>query len=250
MRRVAGKLAILCDFDGTVTVEEVSTSLLDKYSGHKWRDADADLFAGRITLRETMAREFGMLRAPRAGMERFVRGVHLRKGFTELVEAAREHRAPLLIVSEGLDFYIAAFLKDKGLNVDFRTNHAVFSRNGIIVEHPFSDDECKRCGTCKKAQLVDFKSRGFITVYIGDGISDRCPARYCDVLFSRNGLLEYCKKEGIDCIPYEDFYDVLRALEGMFWNASRTAPKRPSRCFGPSKKRHRALRPAPPPRRR
>jgi len=246
VRRVAGKVAILCDFDGTVTVEEVSTSLLDEFSGRDWRDADQDLFAGRISLRETMEREFRVLRASRAQMERFVRKVHLRPGFRELLAAARQNGASLMIVSEGLDFYIRAFLRDKGIAAGFRTNRAIFTDDGIVMEHPYSDPECDQCGTCKKAQLWDLKAQGFTTVYIGDGISDRCPSRHADLLFARNGLLEYCRKEGIRCIPYDDFSDVLRTLEGMFWKP----PVGRSQCPGPSGKRPEAPRPRPRPRRR
>jgi len=247
---MAGKAAILCDFDGTVTVEEVSISLLEQFTGAAWRDADADLLSGRKTLRETMEREFGLLRAPRAAMERFVRQVRLRTGFSELADAARSHRVPFIIVSEGLDFYIDAFLDDKGLKVDVRTNHAVFSDKGIIVEHPFSDGECHKCGTCKKAQLLRFKDKGYTTVYIGDGISDRCPARFCDVLFARNGLLEYCRREGIRCVPFGDFTDVLRVLEDSLWKRPREASGRHRRCSSPSGKKPKAPPPRPRPPRR
>jgi 2-hydroxy-3-keto-5-methylthiopentenyl-1-phosphate phosphatase len=247
---VAGKVAILCDFDGTVTVEEVSTSLLDRYSRRDWREADRDLFAGRMTLRQAMEREFGLLRASKEEMERFVSEVHLRAGFRELVAAARRHRAPLVIVSEGLDFYIRAFLEDKGIDVEYRTNRAVFTRNGIAMKHPFSDAGCDRCGTCKKAQLALFKRKGYTTVYIGDGVSDRCPAAHADLLFARNGLLRYCRKERLRCVPYEDFTDVLRVLEGSLWKRPRAASRRPQRCSAPSPRKPGPPQPRPRPRRR
>jgi 2,3-diketo-5-methylthio-1-phosphopentane phosphatase len=213
-----------------VTVEEVSIALLDEFGGREWRKADRDLLAGRITLRETMEREFGLLRAPRAEMEAFVRKVRLRRGFRELLAAARRHGVPFVIVSEGLDFYIRAFLEDMGIEADIRCNRALFGPAGIVMEHPYADGECDRCGTCKKAQLLDFRARGFTTVYIGDGISDRCPAREADVLFARDGLLEYCGKQGIRCHSFRDFKDVLAVLGKRFWKAtssSASSPRRP-----------------------
>jgi 2-hydroxy-3-keto-5-methylthiopentenyl-1-phosphate phosphatase len=253
VRSLAGNVAILCDFDGTVTVEEVSTSLLDRFSPREWREADQDLLAGRMTLRQTMEREFWLLRASRSEMERFVGNVHLRSGFREFVAASRRHRVPLVIISEGLDFYIRAFLEDKGIDVEYRTNRAVFTGNGIAMEHPFSDAACDHCGTCKKAQLAIFKRKGYTTVYVGDGVSDRCPARHADLLFARDGLLRYCRKERIRCVPYEDFTDVLRVLEGRFWKgrkAARAARPRRRRCRAPSGKRPPAPAPRPRPRRR
>jgi len=206
------KLAILCDFDGTVTIEEVSVSLLKKYTGDHWLKADRDLYEGRVTLRETMKREFSLLKAPREEMEEFVRGIHLRPGFGELVEAARNAGVPLVIVSEGLDFYIAAFLEHHGLDVQFWTNRAIFTPEGVRVEYPYSWEECDYCGNCKYGHIINFRNEGCTTVYIGDGISDRCPARKADILFARDGLLDFCRKEKLACIPYEDFRDVLRSL--------------------------------------
>jgi 2-hydroxy-3-keto-5-methylthiopentenyl-1-phosphate phosphatase len=209
--------AILCDFDGTVTIEEVSVGLLKRYAAQEWERADSDLNSGRTSLRETMAREFCTLRAPREELECWVRTVRLRAGFRELVAEAKRREAPLAIASEGLDFYIEAFLAHQGIVVPFRTNHAVFTAGGICVEHPYSSPECDFCGTCKKALLAKFKSEAFTTVYVGDGISDRCPARYADMLFARGGLLEFCGKEGIPCVEYRDFFDVLKVLGQRFW---------------------------------
>jgi len=212
IKSLKGKLAILCDFDGTVTIEEVSVSLLKKYTGEHWLKADRDLYSGKITIRETMRREFALLKAPRAEMEEFVRSINLRQGFREFAKAAKKGGSPLVIASEGLDFYIDAFLKHYGLDVEFRTNRAIFTDAGIKVEYPYSWEECDKCGNCKYAHLMNFKRQGYTVVYIGDGISDRCPARKADILFARNGLFEYCRREGIECIPYENFDDVMNYL--------------------------------------
>jgi 2,3-diketo-5-methylthio-1-phosphopentane phosphatase len=211
------RVAIFCDFDGTVTLEEVSVGLLKAFAPHAWETADSDLYSGRTTLRETMAREFGALRAPREELEKWVWAVRLRAGFRELVDEARNRKVPLTIVSEGLDFYIEAFLAHQGIAVPFRTNRAVFTDGGICVEHPYSSPDCDLCGTCKKAFLARFRDECYTTIYVGDGISDRCPARYADLLFARDGLLEYCEGAGIPCFEYRDFFDVLEVLVQRFW---------------------------------
>src|SRR5512136_554630 len=126
MAAPVARFAIFCDFDGTVTIEEVSVGLLKRYAAGTWEAADSDLYSGRTTLRETMAREFCTLQAPREELESWVRTVRLRPGFRELVEEAGRHGVPLTIVSEGLDFYIEAFLAHQGIGVPFRTNRAVF----------------------------------------------------------------------------------------------------------------------------
>ncbi|MEM3043813.1 MAG: HAD-IB family phosphatase [Thermoplasmata archaeon] len=206
------RLAILCDFDGTVTVEEVSVSILERFSGGRWRSADRALREGRITLRETMEREFSQVRATPGEIGRFVRGIHLRPGFGELLEWARAEGAPVVIVSEGLDFYIRSFLRERGLRVPFMANRAVFTKIGIRVQHPHASPLCGLCGNCKRAHIEAFRRGGFRTVFIGDGISDRCAAQHADVVFARGNLLRHCRSSGIGCVPYDDFFDVLWAL--------------------------------------
>ena len=52
-----------------------------------------------------------------------------------------------------------------------------------------------------------------LLVYIGDGISDRCPVRYADVIFAKRSLIVYCQKENITYHEFKDFNDVRMRLE-------------------------------------
>jgi 2-hydroxy-3-keto-5-methylthiopentenyl-1-phosphate phosphatase len=49
-------------------------------------------------------------------------------------------------------------------------------------------------------------------VYIGNGFSDRCPAEYADMLLAKGDLLNHCRREKIECIPFGNFRDVEREL--------------------------------------
>lgn len=225
-------LAILCDFDGTVTIEEVSVSLLKRYSGERWRKADALLRSGRLTLRETMKGEFSLIRAPREELEAFLRGIHVRPGFRELVIWARRNRVPILVVSEGLDFYIRAFLGQRRIEVPFRANRAIFTERGISMKFPHANPACDYCGNCKLLHIERLRGRGYTTVFVGDGISDRCASERADVVFARGALLEHCRGSGVPCVPYEDFFDVLRSIiaRGTTEAASTAATKRGRRA--------------------
>ena len=44
--------------------------------------------------------------------------------------------------------------------------------------------------------------------YVGDGYSDRCAALAAYRRFARRGLARYLDREGVDYIPFDDFYDV------------------------------------------
>jgi 2-hydroxy-3-keto-5-methylthiopentenyl-1-phosphate phosphatase len=67
------------------------------------------------------------------------------------------------------------------------------------------------CGEpCKRADVADLG--GF--VYVGDGFSDRCVAEAASRVFARDGLARYLDEKGVPYEPFDDFYDVDRALAG------------------------------------
>ena len=71
--------------------------------------------------------------------------------------------------------------------------------------------ECAVCGErCKRSDVAGLN--GF--TYIGDGYSDRCVAELASRVFARDGLAAYLAQRGVSFEPFDDFYDVARALEG------------------------------------
>jgi 2-hydroxy-3-keto-5-methylthiopentenyl-1-phosphate phosphatase len=53
-----------------------------------------------------------------------------------------------------------------------------------------------------------WRARGFETVLIGDGFSDRCGAREADRVIARGDLLDWCAREGIPARAFDDFAGV------------------------------------------
>ncbi|MGE5578073.1 MAG: phosphoserine phosphatase, partial [Syntrophothermus sp.] len=74
---------------------------------------------------------------------------------------------------------------------------------------------CGKCGSCKKRRLEQLRGPKTIMVYVGDGISDLCPAQEADIVFAKAQLLSFCRRERIPCIPFEGFADVRRTLERL-----------------------------------
>ena len=54
-----------------------------------------------------------------------------------------------------------------------------------------------------------------IIVYVGDGISDRCPVRYADIVFAKHSLVSYCQRQNISYYRYRTFGDVQARLEAL-----------------------------------
>src|SRR5690348_13466895 len=60
---------ILCDFDGTISVEDVIDSLLDRFGRPGWEVLEQDWRAGRIGSRECMSGQVDLLHMTRAELD-------------------------------------------------------------------------------------------------------------------------------------------------------------------------------------
>jgi 2-hydroxy-3-keto-5-methylthiopentenyl-1-phosphate phosphatase len=78
---------------------------------------------------------------------------------------------------------------------------------------PYKDKNCLTCAHCKKKTILSKSAPGELKIYIGDGQSDICPAKYADKIFAKDTLLKYCRKEKIPHTPYKNLkkvYDYLK----------------------------------------
>jgi 2-hydroxy-3-keto-5-methylthiopentenyl-1-phosphate phosphatase len=63
-----------------------------------------------------------------------------------------------------------------------------------------------------------FLADGYRVVYIGDGRSDFAPASMCQQVFAvvdNNSLLARCREGNVDCHPFDDFHDVIGAIDSV-----------------------------------
>lgn len=208
------KLAVLTDFDGTITRNDVAESILEEFAPAEWWDIEELHRARRIGTRESMMRQFALVRASRSDLLEFAdRVAVLDETFRPFVSFCEGRGIVLEIVSEGLDFYLDHLLEKWHLNVPVRTNRALFEEGRIRIEHPWADATCTLCGACKLLRLFELRVRGHRLVYIGDGNSDLCAAVEADVVFAKGELARLCGEEEIPFVPFDRFSDVQRHLE-------------------------------------
>jgi 2-hydroxy-3-keto-5-methylthiopentenyl-1-phosphate phosphatase len=50
---------------------------------------------------------------------------------------------------------------------------------------------------------------------VGDGNSDIYSARIAKRVFATGQLLQRCRDEKIDCVPFKDFYEVIKGLQNI-----------------------------------
>src|SRR3990172_9253486 len=207
----ARRVAVLSDFDGTITRMDVAEAILARFAPPEWWEIEELHRARRLGTRETMARQFALLRGDPGPWIDFVhREARMDPAFPSFLRFCREHGFPLEIVSEGLDFYVYDLMKMWSLDVPVRTNRAVFDGGPVRIEYPFAEPGCTLCGTCKLRRLFELRVAGHRVVYIGDGDSDLCPAVEADVVFAKERLAELCDSESIPYHPFGTFADIGR----------------------------------------
>jgi len=110
------KTLVQSDFDGTITEEDISFFLLDAFAQGDWRRWLREYKEHRISVGEFSTRAFAMVKADKQTLLEALRGrVKVRAGFRDLVNYCLNKGLRLVIVSNGVDFYIRAVLQDMGL---------------------------------------------------------------------------------------------------------------------------------------
>jgi HAD superfamily phosphoserine phosphatase-like hydrolase len=170
--------------------------------------------SGELGHRSLTEAECAQLRCrPDEALE-FVRGFELDPDFPAFALQVAARGDALCVVSEGFDFYIRLLLERVGLgHLPLSSNRLRFEGGGARPEFPQQDRSCGRCGNCKGAEVKAWRARGYRTVMIGDGLSDRCGAREADAVLARGALLDWCRSEGLEAVAAEDFAAVAQFAE-------------------------------------
>jgi 2-hydroxy-3-keto-5-methylthiopentenyl-1-phosphate phosphatase len=208
------KTLIQCDFDGTVTEKDVSYLILDTFANGDWKKVLANYRENKISVDRFNKQAFAMVRVSRETLTKFVRDkAKIRYGFKELIDYCHERDFRLVIVSNGLDFYIDVILANAGIrNIEVSAAQTKFCRKGIKVQYIGPDGNQATDGL-KEMYTKLFLAEGYRLIYLGNGASDIYPARLAHHVFARDDLLSHCIKENIACTPFTNLNDVITSLE-------------------------------------
>jgi len=210
------KTIVQCDFDGTVTRQDVSFLLLNAFADGDWRQLLDEYRAGRISVGTFNNKAFAMVRADRQTLLDFIfmkSKLEVRPGLKELLTYCSQKGFEFVIVSNGLDFYVEAILRDIGVeNIRVFAAQTRFTPDGLRVGY-IGPDGRKLQGNFKDAYIKSFLSEGYRVVYMGNGLSDFPPARMAHHVFATDDLLAYCREMNLNHTPFADQHDVIRGLE-------------------------------------
>lgn len=220
---MSGRIAVVCDFDGTATVDDLADALSIRHLGYdRWKAANDAFHAGEISFVELLRRIFEPVAATPEEVRDFALAhATFRPGFAELIASCKEQGVRFVLASGGLDLYIRPALTKlpaaltRGLEI--RANGARHVAGGLALSFPFADapGACGACGSCKGAIVKELQASGHTVVSVGDGNADRCMAGVADVLFARGRLRDWCLSRGIACEEFETFAPVIERVAAL-----------------------------------
>ena len=210
------KTLVQCDFDGTITREDVSFLLLDLFAQGDWRCLLQEYKQHSISLGDFNTRAFAMIRADKSSLLQVIREkVEVRDGFHKLVDYCLERDFRFVIVSNGLEFYIRAILEYLGSEgIEVHAAQAQFRPQGMEVRY-VDPNGCQLEEGFKEAYIKSFLNSGYRVMYVGNGDSDIIPASYAHQVFATGDLLDYCRNSSLKCKSFDSLTDIVAMMESL-----------------------------------
>lgn len=207
-------MRIFCDFDGTLAQNDVGDAFVKSFGdGPECEKAVQRWIRGEISSRGYYELAAATIRVRREQLNEFCDAQPLAPGFLEFAEFCRQRNWPLIVLSDGLDYYIHRVLSRHELDLPVIANHLEFAPpDRIAVSFPYFAHSCGKCGNCKGYHLRRLAKPGERSVYIGDGYSDRCGAREAHLIFAKRDLAKWCKENETAYWNFDDFNQLLKLL--------------------------------------
>lgn len=211
-------LAIMVDFDGTACAYDVGNLLFARFSQSGWSKVVHSWERGEIDSRECLIEESKLARATREDLSDFVSQFKPAPGFAAFANSCRETGTPLLVVSDGFDFYIHRIFSRHKLDwIEIRANRLIFTgKDTFVPEFPFYNFGCGICGNCKFYHFTELTKIAQKIIFIGDGHSDRYSAPLANTIYARRNksLVKHLKAMGLPFVPYDDFHEIRDQIFG------------------------------------
>lgn len=206
---------ILCDFDGTISLKDVTDNLIENFGKPGCAELEERWEAGEIGSRVCLSGQVALLDASREQLDACLDSILIDPDFAAFVREADALGVPVSIVSDGLDYSIHRILARHGLDhLPVIANHLVKeSERSWRLEFPHYRESCRQAsGNCKCATVEVSQLARERTLFIGDGSSDFCASGQADFVFAKDKLVTYCQEQGIAHAPIRHFQEARRLL--------------------------------------
>jgi len=205
------KTAIICDFDGTMTMKDIGDSILRHFKIANAQEIEKS-YSLQTNLEKWMREKFKKLTAKPQEIEKYVLSiVQMRRGASDLIKFCRQNSIPFEIVSGGVDVYAEPILKKLKIKVKSFFGKARYSSDGYVLEYPFLDEKIT-LAQFKMDRVQSYRRKGMRVIFCGDGTSDLKAAKAADLVYATKKLLKLCKEKKIKCLPLVTFSSLRKSL--------------------------------------
>lgn len=209
--------AVFFDFDNTISQFDVLDDIIKKFSIDKnWMEFEELWKNGKIGSKECLKNQLLSVRVTKKELAKYLSGIKIDPYFHKLIDLLKKERIKPVILSDNFSFIIKSILENNRVKkIKLYCNSIRFNNDKLIPSFFHTNRFCMRCAHCKKKNLKKNDSGDKIVIYIGDGLSDICPAKASDIAFAKSSLLKYFKKTKKFCIAFKNLKDVYKYLEGL-----------------------------------
>jgi 2-hydroxy-3-keto-5-methylthiopentenyl-1-phosphate phosphatase len=223
-------LRFFVDFDGTIVREDVGDEFFRRFAGARaLSDALECVQMGNLTMPDAyrlLAAALPSLNSK--DLDAFCVDFAIDSTFIDFLRWTEAEGHPLLVLSDGFDFYIHRLFARAGITPRVSCNLFALGKDGrAALRFPHFDAAFPGTANCKSTHILAGSEDGDTIVFAGDGTSDFDAARCADLVFARGALESFCQRENISFRSYRDFREVRETVERLV--ATRTL-RRPTQA--------------------
>lgn len=209
---------VFFDFDNTITLFDLLDDIIKHFSINKdWIALEEAWKKGQIGSRTCLAGQLRGVRITRRNLMQYLSCIRIDPNFKKVYGLLRREGLKPVILSDNFTPIIKTILEHNGIHgARVYANSLRFRGDRLLPSFPYTNRQCLRCAHCKKKNLQKKGVRDKIIFYIGDGLSDVCPAECSDTVFAKGELLRHFRKKKRLCVAFntlEDIYNYFRGLE-------------------------------------
>lgn len=220
-RSVKGsKLAVFCDFDGTLSVQDVGGRLAQQHLPELRAALALRYQKGEIDAWQYGVELFDGFSFSTSRLDSFLSQIKLDPAAKALVEWCDRVSVPFRVLSDGFDYNIERLQEIHDIRFEYASNRLRFEGEIWRLEPGGRNPDCP-CGTglCKRKQIEAYRLArpSVLCVHIGNGrVSDLCGAEAADIIFAKDTLIEALNERGVRFNEFQTLRDVIELLDQWF----------------------------------
>ncbi|MDD4899104.1 MAG: MtnX-like HAD-IB family phosphatase [Candidatus Omnitrophica bacterium] len=208
---------VFFDFDNTLTPFDVLDDIVKRFSINKgWVSFEQAWKKGKIGSQACLEGQLRSVRVNRKDLVRYLSRIKIDPTFHKFFAMLKKEGLSPIILSDSFKFIIEEILKNNGIReVKVYANGLRFSGNRLAPFFPYRNQKCPRCAHCKKKNLLKKEVKDKIIMYVGDGLSDICPAECSDIVFAKGRLLRHFRDKKRLCVAFNSIEDIHNYFRGL-----------------------------------